>query len=124
MTRLELPPRSFANGFGRRVPAMVVGAGELEAEGRWIVRREAEVLEVVRAGAGGGTVFCSVFLGRAYLRSDRADGQHEGAHNCTHSRAVSSCFFLFRLSSCAMAGTSGSAGLGSVRRDERERMTL
>ena len=45
-------------------------------------------------------------------------------YNFTHSLAVSSCFFLFLLYSCAIWGTRGSAGLGSVRRDERDRMTL
>lgn len=49
-------------------------------------------------------------LGRAYCR--------------VHCLAVSSCFCRLRLYSWAMAGTSGSAGFGSVRRDERERMTL
>lgn len=58
----------------------------------------------VGVGAGGG------FLGRAY--------------NLTHSFAVASCLFLFRLYSCAIAGTSGSAGFGSVRRDDRDKITL
>lgn len=45
-------------------------------------------------------------------------------HSLTHSRAVSSCRFRFFLYSCAMLGTSGSAGFGSVRSEESERITL
>lgn len=46
------------------------------------------------------------------------------AYFFTQSRAVASCFCLLRLYSCAMFGTSGSEGFGSVKREERERMTL
>lgn len=45
-------------------------------------------------------------------------------HSSTHSFAVASCFFRFDLYSCAIEGTSGSPGFGSVRSEDRDRMTL
>lgn len=64
--------------------------------------------------------------GRIWAESVDCDGRREPTvpHNLTHSLAVASCFALFLLYSVAIAGTRGSAGFGSVRRDESERMTL
>jgi len=46
------------------------------------------------------------------------------AYFCVHSRAVVSCLSLSRMYICAISGTKGSFGLGSVSRDEILRRTL
>lgn len=46
------------------------------------------------------------------------------AYNSVHLWAVRSCCTRFRIYSVAIEGTRGSCGLGSVRRDERESITL
>jgi hypothetical protein len=58
----------------------------------------------------GGTAGTATSLGRAYFS--------------VHSRAVLSCTFRLRVYCVAMEGTSGSFGLGSVRREDKESMTL
>lgn len=102
----------------RRVPAIWAGGAEEPFTGRWIVPgRDADARCAGCDGADGVS-----FFGCAYLRSAPLTG--DGAYSFTQSLAVASCFFLFDLYSCAITGTRGSEGLGSVRSDDRERMTL
>jgi len=46
------------------------------------------------------------------------------AYSSVHRFAVLSCWTRFRMYSVATEGTNGSCGLGSVRSDESESMTL
>jgi hypothetical protein len=74
-----------------------VGREGMEEAGteRWIVPRDAEEeLEAVRAGGGGG--FGGVGSEEAYLACQNLQpGERlQTTYNLTHSRAVSSCFFL------------------------------
>lgn len=76
-----------------------------------------------RATLGGGGGFSlTVSCGVAYLVS--VETFDLATHCLTHCLAVASCFFRFVLYSCAIEGTSGSLGFGSVRREDSERMTL
>jgi hypothetical protein len=67
------------------------------------------------------------FLGWAYLNQVSRSfprREREKTYNLVQSFATWSCFFLLLLYSEAICGTSGSAGFGSVRREDRERITL
>lgn len=120
------PTRDPAPSVGaeRRVPASCGGGVGSPFVGRWIARgRDPEARLAAGSGAGGGGAMVSV-LGSAYLAVSKASSNRHVTHILTHSRAVWSCFLRFFLYSWAMEGTRGSAGLGSVRREERERTTL
>lgn len=63
-----------------------------------------------RGGGGSGALAAARACGVAYIP--------------VHSRAFASCCLRLRVYCVAIAGTSGSLGLGSVRSEDRESMTL
>jgi len=65
-----------------------------------------------------------VSLGVAYLLVSFDQDCASWTYSLTQARAVSSCCFLFVRYSDAILGTRGSEGFGSVRSEERDRMTL
>ena len=147
----EVVPLVDGNGFGRLVPSICGGRavedeagtmGRASTMGR-ATRRGRDEIDGGSVRPAGAAVAIGVvvsFFGVANL-SHKSQSRlpleqclHTLGRGCacdrdqtdifTQSLAVWSCFFLFRLYSCAMVGTSGSDGLGSVRREERERRTL
>merc|ERR1719162_668151 len=78
---------------------------------------------VVRHLFGRPTTFLEILAKKNHFQPTTTEMIYM-AYFDVHSLAVLSCLALSVLSNCAISGTKGSSGLGSVRREQIESNTL